>query len=103
MSRNGVYLGLSLPERMRATRVASRPSVWSSASMTNHLRAISPLGKYVDISKLSQYLKKDRERAARFRRWTRTHLQAGKRRTAKELRIDHRGLHVNETVVRGRV
>src|SRR5271169_1475754 len=58
VSRKGVYLGLSLPERMRATRVASRPSVWSSASMTNHLRAISPLGKYVDISKLSQNLKK---------------------------------------------
>src|SRR5271169_6592999 len=61
VSRNGVYLGLSLPERMRATRVASRPSVWSSASMTNHLRAISPLGKYVDISKLSQNLKKPRK------------------------------------------
>src|SRR5215471_20220039 len=49
-SRNGVYLRFSLPERMRATRDASRPNVWPDASTTYHLRAIScPLGKRVDM------------------------------------------------------
>src|SRR5689334_12612443 len=40
---------------MRATRVARRPRVCPEASMTYHLRAISPLGKYVDIRTLPEF------------------------------------------------
>src|SRR5438270_3319478 len=41
---------LSLPERIEAAWVASRPSVLPLASRTNHLRLISlPLGMVVDI------------------------------------------------------
>src|SRR5262252_8457291 len=55
---------------MRATRDASRPRVWPDASTTNHLRAISPLGKYVDIVNSPEF-RKSRERAAEFGRGTR--------------------------------
>src|SRR5438445_8380762 len=51
VSMNGVYCGLSLPARTRATRAARRPRVCPEASTTYHLRAISPaLGKWVDIT-----------------------------------------------------
>src|SRR6266540_4140375 len=42
---------------MRATRDARRPRVWPSASTTNHLRAISPLGKKVDIQNSPRFEK----------------------------------------------
>src|ERR1700761_8382559 len=58
---NGVYLGLSLPLRMRATRLATRPNVWPEASTTYHLRAISPLGKYVDILQSPRCVKTAKE------------------------------------------
>src|SRR5215470_14659065 len=63
MSRNGVYPGFSLPERIRATREASRPRVCPEASTTYHLRAIScPLGKRVDMLQTpeNKSTKKDR-------------------------------------------
>src|SRR5438093_9019369 len=60
VSRNGVYLGLSLPMRMRATCEARRPRALPDASTTYHLRAISPaLGKYVDML-ISQKMKTER-------------------------------------------
>src|SRR5437870_11763231 len=50
VSRNGVYLGFSLPIKMRAICEATRPRALPEASTTYHLRAISPaLGKYVDM------------------------------------------------------
>src|SRR5690606_17968263 len=36
----GVYSGLCLPRRRRATSVATRPRTLSAASMTNHSRLI---------------------------------------------------------------
>src|SRR5688572_29002369 len=65
MSMKGVYLGLFLPERMRATSVASRPTVCPAASTTYHLRFSarpSPLGKYVDIGKSLNFKRLKRER-----------------------------------------
>src|SRR5215469_3461161 len=50
MSMYGTYRGLSFPLSTLAALVASRPSVWPLASITNHLRSISlPLGTNVDI------------------------------------------------------
>src|SRR5215469_13183259 len=88
-SRNGVYLGFSLPERMRATRVASRPSVCPAASTTYHLRAIScPLGKRVDMLQTpeNKNAKKDRSMTPR------TYFLEGKtqgRATAEQLSFKH--------------
>src|SRR5579883_317653 len=54
-SRYGVKAGLSLPMRIRAARVARRPSTWSVASITNHwaptlsASASTPLATYVLI------------------------------------------------------
>src|SRR5277367_188569 len=61
MSRKVVYLGFSLPIRMRATCEARRPSVCPEASTTYHLGTNSPaLGKYIDMQTLSQKIKKQR-------------------------------------------
>src|SRR5712671_1123366 len=60
VSMNGVYCGFSLPARMRATRLESRPSVWSVASTMCHLRTTSPSpGKKVDISQTPKKVKNE--------------------------------------------
>src|SRR6266700_6437452 len=61
VSRNGVYLGFSLPIKMRAICEATRPRALPEASTTYHLRAISPaLGKYVDMLISQKNMKTER-------------------------------------------
>src|ERR1035437_1322867 len=66
MSMYGTYWGFSLPLSVLAALVARRPSVWSLASITYHLRSISlPLGTKVDISLLPSGNLQNKNRSAK--------------------------------------
>ncbi len=85
------------PIKMRAILEANRPRVWSAASTTYHLRAISPLWGNRLTSELSQKLKQLMKTAECHQALNAQRYQAGNHRTSRSFKdsLDSEPLSMN--------